>query len=164
MSSYQSEIPKARINLQLDLHTGGAQKKSELPLKLVVSGDFSNGRETAPLSERNKVNINKLNMQQVLAEFAPSTSFDVKHTDGDEETEEKINLTFRHMKDFTPECVAQQVPRLQAMLTMRNLLRDLRANLLDDASFRRELLNILRDPALSDELRADISALAPQDA
>lgn len=159
-NSFQSEIPKARINLQLDLHTGGAQKKSELPLKLVVSGDFSNGRETAPLSERNKVNINKLNMQQVLAEFAPSTSFDVKHTDGDEETGEKINLTFRHMKDFSPEQVARQVPRLQAM---RNLLRDLKANLLDDASFRRELLNILRDPALSDELRADIAALAPQD-
>jgi len=56
------------------------------------------------------------------------------------------------------------VPRLQAMLTMRNLLRDLKANLLDDAGFRRELLNILRDPALSDELRADISALTPQDA
>ncbi|WP_436883482.1 type VI secretion system contractile sheath small subunit [Enterobacter asburiae] len=163
MSSYQSEIPKARINLQLDLHTGGAQKKSELPLKMVVSGDFSNGRETAPLSERNKVNINKLNMQQVLAEFAPSTSFDVKHTDGDEETEEKINLTFRHMKDFSPEHVARQVPRLQAMLMMRNLLKDLRANLLDDAGFRRELLEILRNPALSDELRAEIAALAPQD-
>lgn len=163
MSSYQSEIPKARINLQLDLHTGGAQKKSELPLKMVVSGDFSNGRETAPLSERNKVNINKLNMQQVLAEFAPSTSFDVKHTDGDEETEEKINLTFRHMKDFSPEHVARQVPRLQAMLMMRNLLKDLRANLLDDAGFRRELLEILRNPDLSDELRAEIAALAPQD-
>ncbi|EKS6645451.1 type VI secretion system contractile sheath small subunit [Enterobacter hormaechei] len=164
MSSFQSEIPKARINLKLDLHTGGAQKQTELPLKLVVSGDFSNGRETAPLSERNKVNINKLNIQQVLAEFAPSASFDVKHTHGDEETEENINLTFRQMKDFSPEHVARQVPRLQAMLTMRNLLRDLRANLLDDASFRRELLEILRNPDLSDELRAEIAALAPQNA
>lgn len=68
------------------------------------------------------------------------------------------------MKDFSPEHVARQVPRLQAMLTMRNLLRDLRANLLDDASFRRELLEILRNPDLSDELRAEIAALAPQNA
>jgi type VI secretion system protein ImpB len=43
-SSYQSEIPKARINLKLDLHTGGASKKTELPLKLLVAGDFSHGR------------------------------------------------------------------------------------------------------------------------
>ncbi len=163
MSSWQSEIPKARINLRLDIHTGGAQKKSELPLKLLLAGNFSNGRETAPLSERSKININKLNMQNVIAELAPSVSFDVKHANGDEETEEKINLTFRNMKDFTPEQVARNIPRLQAMLTMRNLLRDLRANLLDDASFRRELLNILRNPDLSDELRAEISALAPQD-
>ncbi|MGN5575466.1 type VI secretion system contractile sheath small subunit [Enterobacter sp. Lyrl_3] len=163
MSSYQSEIPKARINLQLDVHTGGAQKKQELPLKMVVAGDFSNGRETAPLSERNKININKLNIQQVVAEFAPSVSFDVKHTQDGEETEEKINLTFRQMKDFSPEHIARQVPRLQAMLMMRNLLKDLRANLLDDAGFRRELLDILRNPALSDELRAEIAALAPQD-
>ncbi|WP_417448753.1 type VI secretion system contractile sheath small subunit [Klebsiella aerogenes] len=163
MSSWQSEIPKARINLRLDIHTGGAQKKSELPLKLLLAGNFSNGRETAPLSERSKININKLNMQNVIAELAPSVSFDVKHANGDEETEEKINLTFRNMKDFTPEQVARNIPRLQAMLTMRNLLRDLRANLLDDAGFRRELLNILRNPDLSDELRAEISALAPQD-
>jgi len=161
--SYQSEIPKARINLQLDVHTGGAKKKQELPLKMVVTGDFSNGRETAPLSERNKININKLNIQQVVAEFAPSVSFDVKHTHDGEETEEKINLTFRNMKDFSPEHVARQVPRLRAMLNMRNLLKDLRANLLDDVSFRRELLEILRNPDLSDELRAEIAALSPQD-
>ena len=46
-SSFQSEIPKARINLKLDLHTGGASKKTELPLKLLVAGDFSNGQESA---------------------------------------------------------------------------------------------------------------------
>ncbi|KKC62813.1 type VI secretion protein, partial [Citrobacter amalonaticus] len=32
--SFQNEVPKARINLKLDLHTGGASKKTELPLKL----------------------------------------------------------------------------------------------------------------------------------
>ncbi|WP_224795598.1 type VI secretion system contractile sheath small subunit, partial [Pseudomonas fluorescens] len=32
-SSFQNEVPKARVNIKLDLHTGGAQKKIELPLK-----------------------------------------------------------------------------------------------------------------------------------
>ena len=36
------------------------------------------------------------------------------------------------MKDFTPEQVARQIPQLKAMLAMRNLLRDLKANLLDN--------------------------------
>ena len=46
--SFQNEVPKARINLKLDLHTGGASKKMELPLKLLVTGDFSVKRLTSP--------------------------------------------------------------------------------------------------------------------
>lgn len=59
-NSFQSEIPKARVNIKLDLHTGGAQKKVELPLKLMVMGDYSNGQEQRPVSEREKVNIGKI--------------------------------------------------------------------------------------------------------
>lgn len=48
--SFQNEVPTARVNIKLDLHTGGVQKKVELPLKLLTVGDFSNGREQLPLS------------------------------------------------------------------------------------------------------------------
>lgn len=162
--SFQREIPKARINLKLDLHTGGAQKKTELPLKLLVAGDFSNGQETAPLSERNKVNVNKNNFNSVLADFAPSVNLTVENTLAGEGSGENISLTFRDMDDFTPEQVARQIPQLKAMLAMRNLLRDLKANLLDNQSFRKELEKILLDPALSSELRSELSALVPQQA
>ncbi|EPE3939287.1 TPA: type VI secretion system contractile sheath small subunit, partial [Klebsiella pneumoniae] len=50
--TFQNEVPRARINLKLSLHTGGAQKKVELPLKLLTIGDFSHGKENRPLSER----------------------------------------------------------------------------------------------------------------
>ncbi|MBP0072684.1 type VI secretion system contractile sheath small subunit, partial [Yersinia pseudotuberculosis] len=79
-SSFQNEIPKARINIKLDLHTGGAQKKMELPLKLLVMGDYSNGQEQRPLSEREKLNINKNNFNSVLAEFQPSLKLAVPDT------------------------------------------------------------------------------------
>ena len=42
--SFQKEIPKARINISLDVETGGAKKKIELPLKMLVMGDFSNSK------------------------------------------------------------------------------------------------------------------------
>ena len=60
------------------------------------------------------------------------------------------------------EQVARQIPQLRAMLAMRNLLRDLKSNLLDNATFRKELEKILKDPALSQELRDEMSALAPK--
>lgn len=160
--SFQREIPKARINLKLDLHTGGAQKKTELPLKLLVAGDFSHGQETASLSERVKVNINKNNFNSVLSDYSPKVNLVVENTLAGNGSEENISLTFRDMKDFTPEEVARQIPQLKAMLAMRNLLRDLKANLLDNQAFRKELEKILLDPALSAELRAELSALAPK--
>lgn len=161
-NSYQSEIPKARINLKLDLHTGGASKKTELPLKLLVAGDYSNGAEQRPVSEREPVDINKNNFDNVLAEFSPSLNFSVENTLAGDGCEENVSLSFNEMKDFEPEQIARQIPQLRAMLAMRNLLRDLKANLLDNATFRKELEKILLDPTLSAELRSELSALAPK--
>lgn len=160
--SFQEEIPKARINLKLALHTGGAQKKVELPLKLLVTGDFSNGQEHRPLSEREKINVNKNNLDSVLSELSPSVNLTVENTLADDGREENIRLSFKDMKDFEPEQVARQIPQLKAMLAMRSLLRDLKSNLLDNATFRKELEIILRDPALSNELRSELDALAPK--
>lgn len=164
MSSYQEEIPKARINLKLNLHTGGAHKSVELPLKLLVTGDFSNGRENRPLSERQKTDVNKNNFDSVLSEFSPSVNLLVENTLAGDGREENVRLTFRRMKDFEPEQVARQIPRLKALLAMRNLLRDLKSNLLDNATFRKELETILKDPALSEGLRAELASLAPKSA
>ncbi|WP_368540957.1 type VI secretion system contractile sheath small subunit [Enterobacter soli] len=162
--SFQTEVPKARINLKLDLHTGGASKKTELPLKLLVTGDFSNGQETETIAEREKVNINKNNFDSVLSDYSPKVNIAVKNTLAGDGSEENVSLTFREMKDFAPEQVARQIPQLKAMLAMRNLLRDLKANLLDNQAFRKELEKILLDPALSAELRSELSALAPKQA
>ena len=107
--SFQNEVPKARINLKLDLHTGGASKKMELPLKLLVAGDFSNGQESDQISEREKVNITKNNFDSVLSEYSPKVNLSVKNTLSDDGGEDNIELTFQSMKDFTPEQVAAQI-------------------------------------------------------
>ncbi|MCO6060371.1 type VI secretion system contractile sheath small subunit [Pseudomonas sp. MOB-449] len=162
-NSFQNEVPKARVNIKLDLHTGGAQKKVELPLKLMLMGDYSNGQEQRSLSERSKLDVNRNNFDNVLAEFSPKLTLVVANTLADDGSEASVELSFRSMEDFEPEQVARQIPQLRALLAMRNLLRDLKSNLLDNATFRHELECILKDDALSDELRAELSALAPQE-
>lgn len=162
--SFQNEIPRARVNIKLDLVTGSAHKKVELPLKLLSVGDFSNGKAEGPLSERDKININKNNFNSVLADLNPELNLTVKNTLADDGSEENVKLSFRDMKDFEPEAVARQIPQLRAMLSMRNLLRDLKSNLLDNVTFRKELEAILKDPALSDELRNELNALVPTQA
>lgn len=97
----------------------------------------------------------------MLAELTPQMNLTVKNTLANDGSEENIQLQFQDMKDFEPEQVARQIPQLRAMLAMRNLLRDLKSNLLDNVTFRKELEKILKDPSLSDELRNELNALAP---
>jgi type VI secretion system protein ImpB len=157
--SYQKEIPKGRIQISLDLHTGGAQKRVELPLKLLVAGDFSAGKEHAPLAERKKIDINRNNFDSVLDDLNPALKLGAANTLADDGSELPVSLSFKSMKDFEPEHVARQIPELQALLAMRNLLRDLKSNLLDNGTFRRELEKILKNPSLSERLRGELAQI-----
>ena len=134
-----------------------------MPLKLLTVGDFSNGREQRPLSEREKIDINKNNFNDVLAKFSPVVNLSVKNTLADDDRKDDINLTFKNIRDFEPEQVARNIPQLRVLLAMRNLLRDLKSNLLDNAAFRRELETILKDPALSQELRNELATMMPEE-
>ncbi|MNV71606.1 hypothetical protein D3C71_1646340 [compost metagenome] len=129
----------------------------------MVMGDYSNGKEQRPLFERKKVAIDKNNFDSVLAEYAPEIKLAVANTLVEDASEASVDLSFQSMKDFEPEQVARQIPQLRALLAMRNLLRDLKSNLLDNATFRHELERILMDEALSDELRDELAALAVEE-
>ena len=66
------------------------------------------------------------------------------------------------MSDFSPEQIAKKIPQLRSLLAMRNLLRDLKSNLLDNATLRYELEKIVKDEQLSDELRAELESIVSQ--
>lgn len=158
--SFQKEIPKARINLSLDVETGGAKKKMELPLKLLVMGDFSSGKGSGRLAERERVSLTRNNLEAVLKDLAPTAEFSVPNI-ARGEGEIGIRLSFDSLNSFHPEQVANQVPELHSLMAMRNLLKDLKSNVLDNARFRRELENIVRNrpelEGLQEELERIVS-------
>src|SRR5580698_9520454 len=98
--SFQKEIPKSRVQISVDLHTGGAQKRMELPLKLLIAGDFSAGKAQGSLAERKKVEINKLNFDSVLGDFNPQLKIAAQNTLAADGTELPVSLSFKTMKDF----------------------------------------------------------------
>ncbi|MCG9771560.1 type VI secretion system contractile sheath small subunit, partial [Pseudoalteromonas piscicida] len=110
--------------------------------------------------ERERIAINKNNLEQVLKDMSPKAKFQVSNKiAGDGEI--GINLTFDDFKSFDPEQVAAQVPELNKMMSMRNLLRDLKSNLLDNSTLRKELERILQNKPELDELKARLNELAP---
>lgn len=159
--SFQNEVPRSRVNITLDLDEAGAQKQTELPLKMLVMGDYSKGRTKGAVSERERIEVSRNNVESVLAELAPRVQYSVENKLADDDSEISVDLTFDSFKSFHPEDVARQIPQINNMLAMRNLLKDLKSNLLDNGKFRRELENILADAPQARELMEELERLAP---
>lgn len=66
--SFQNEIPPSRVNIRYVKKTDGAQEKIELPLKLLLLGDYNLRPDSTPLDERKKISVNKDNFEDVLRE------------------------------------------------------------------------------------------------
>jgi len=144
-NSYQNEIPPARINIQLSVDTGGAQKKMELPLKLLVLGDFKMDGDESRIIEREKININKDNFDGVMQSLNVELKSSVENRLKKDDSELPIELKFNSIKSFEPMEIVKQVPDLNRLMAVRNLIKDLGSNLLDNREFRKKMEAILKD-------------------
>jgi len=159
--SFQNEIPAARINLKLDVGTGGASKSVELPLKLLVMGDFTQREKEGRLSDREKISVDKNNFQQVMADCGLNLSFTVENKLKGE-GEMQVDIPVTDMASFKPENVASSVPALSRLLAARNLLKDLKSNLLDNREFRRRLEELIKNPESAKNLRTELQKIVPE--
>jgi type VI secretion system protein ImpB len=155
--SFQKEIPPARINITLDVETNGARKKKELPLKLLVAGDFSNGKSKGTIAERERININKNNFNQIISDLAPEFKCSVPNKIKNDTSEMQVQLKIDSLQKFHPEHVAQQIPELRNLLAMRNLLKDLKANVLDNHEFRRALEKLVKNKTEIKQIQATLA-------
>lgn len=160
--SFQNEIPAARINLKLDVGKGDAKKKMELPLKLLVLGDFTFKKRTERVADRERISINKNNFEQVMESLDLKLNYGVENKltgQGDL----KVDLDIKNMDSFKPENVAKNVPALSRLLAARNLLKDLKSNLLDNREFRKRVEDLLKDPNAVAALHEELRKIVPTD-
>ncbi|MFP4417391.1 MAG: type VI secretion system contractile sheath small subunit [Fibrobacterota bacterium] len=162
-TSFQNEIPPARINLKLDVGKGDAKKKIELPLKMLVMGDFSSKKHDDRVVEREKISINKNNFTQVME----SMDLNLKYSVDNKLTGEgaiPVDLKIKNMNSFKPENIAKDVPALSRLLAARNLIRDLKSNLLDNREFRKRLEEIIQNPEAAQNLQEELKKIVPEEA
>jgi type VI secretion system protein ImpB len=124
MSSVQHKLDRVRrprVQITYDVETNGALQKVELPFVVGVLADLSGQPTEAlrPLKERKLVNIDRDNFNDVLAKAAPRVAMKVQNRLTDEDTKLAVELKFKHIEDFEPAKVAEQVPALKRLLDMR---------------------------------------------
>ncbi|OGW57456.1 MAG: type VI secretion system-associated protein [Nitrospirae bacterium RIFCSPLOW2_12_42_9] len=159
MAKESSVAPKERVNIVYKPATGGAQAEVELPLKLLVLGDYTLRADDTPLEERKPVNIDKDNFNDVIKNQGLNLSLKVPNKlTGKEGEDIPVKLKFDSMKDFSPESVAEQVPELKQLLELRTALQALKGPLGNIPAFRRKIEGIISDVAAREKLLKEISA------
>jgi len=157
MAKEGSVAPKERVNIVYKPATKGAQEEVELPLKLMVMGDFASRPDDRPLEERKPVQLDKDNFDDVMAQHKLSLSFNVADKlSGKEGQELPVNVHFSSMKDFSPAAVAKQVPELAKMLELREALTALKGPLANVPAFRKKIEELLKDPAQREKVMREL--------
>lgn len=161
MAKESSVAPKERVNIVYKPATGGAQQEKELPLKLLVVGDYTLKEDDAPLEERKPVNIDKDNFNDVMASQNLSLTVKVpnklvEQKAGEEEGQMAVKLDFKSTKDFRPEAVAEQVPELNQLLQLRMALQALKGPLGNLPAFRKKIESLISDVATREKILGEL--------
>src|SRR5438128_7828943 len=138
-------VRRPRVHITYEVHTGGAMKKVELPFVVGVLADLSGQPKEAlrPLKERKAVNIDRDNFNDVLARAGARLALRVPNKLTDPNSKLAVELNFKHMDDFEPARVAEQIGPLKELLEMRQELIQLLSRMEGNDKLEQLLADVL---------------------
>ncbi len=153
----QSVAPKERVNITYKAQVGNAQEESELPLKILMVGDYTGRPDDTPLEERKPISVDKENFNDVMAK--QDLRADVQVPDklsGEKDASLNLKLEFKNLNDFTPEGLVNQVPELKKLLELRQALTALKGPLGNIPAFRKKIQAVLGDDKARQQLMQEL--------
>jgi len=157
MAKESSVAPRERVNIVYRPATGDAMEEVELPLKLLVMGDFTGKPDDRPLEERKPINIDKDNFNEVLKAQNIGISVTVPNKiSGEPDEDMSVDLNFGSIKDFGPEAVAKNTPELNRLLELREALGSLKGPLSNLPGFRKKIQELVKDEAAREKLLKEL--------
>jgi type VI secretion system protein ImpB len=157
-----TKVRPPRVKITYDVHKGNATEKKELPFVAGVIGDFS-GDPTQPLkrlTERNFIEINRDNFNQVMARMTPGLNLRVENTLQADGSELAVQLKFNSMKDFEPAQVVEQVKPLKELMEARRRLTELKTKVDLAPNLEDRLQELLSDPGKLKQAGSRVSGSA----
>lgn len=158
MAKEGTVAPKERVNIVYRPATGDAKEEVELPLKLLVVGDFTMQEDDRMIEEREPINIDKDNFDEVMK--AQNLKLDVNVPDkiaDDPDKEVAVSLKFDSVNDFNPEAIAKNTPELNQLLQLREALSALKGPMSNRPEFRKKIQEIVKDEAAREKLLKELN-------
>jgi len=158
----QDEIPKSRLTLRYKTEVNGAPENITLPMRMLVSGDFSGGTSVdskLDLEERRIHNLDGTNTDDVMREMNISVKMAVKnHVDPDNSEDMDVQLKIDSMKSLNPDQIARQIPKIEGLLTLKTLLQETLSNVDNRKEFRKLLDELMSRPEDLEKVLADLKS------
>jgi len=156
----QDEIPKSRLTLRYKTEVNGQPEDMTLPLRLLIMGDLSQGTSNdrkIDLDERRIRNLDGTNTDAVMKDMRMSMSFVVENKiDPEREEDLQITLPIDSMKSFSPDHVAEQVPKLKGLLTLKKLIGEMLTNVDNRKEFHKLLDELISNPEKLENVLANL--------
>ncbi|CAK8712835.1 MAG: type VI secretion system contractile sheath small subunit [Candidatus Electrothrix sp. AX5] len=157
MAQEGSVAPKERVNVVYRPATGDAKEEVELPLKVLVMGDFTLREDERAVEDRKPINIDKDNFNDVLAGQKLQLKTAVPDTLSREpDAEMSLELDFKSIKDFTPDAIVEKIPQLKQILELREALKAVKGPLGNIPAFKKKLSSIIDDEDAKAKLLAEL--------
>ena len=152
-----SRIRPPRVRITYDVETGTAIEKKELPFLVGVLADLAgeNGKNLKNLKERNFIEVDRDNFNQVIRLLNPTISLQVKSKSKKNTQPEKIILNFLNFESFLPGNVVKQVPFLNEMLNVRVGLIDLIAKVDSAPLLVDKIIEILSSKEIQEKILSE---------
>jgi type VI secretion system protein ImpB len=158
MAGEGSVAPKERVNITYKPATGDAKTEVELPLKIMVVGDFTQREDDRSIEGRAPISVDKDNFNDVLKAQKLSLDLVVPNRLESEDSDNNlaVNLKFESLADFEPDAIVSKVPELKSILELREALKALKGPLGNIPDFRKRLQSLVTDEGSRAKLLAEL--------
>lgn len=145
----QDELPKSRITLRYPTQIEGVKKNKELPLRLLFLGDLSKGstkERKLNFEDRNVKNFSSKGLDSLLKELQIELELKVQNKISPN-TSKNLNVSLKidSMKSFSPESIAENVPKIKSLLIVKKLLQELLSLVDNKKEFKKAITEIFSD-------------------
>ena len=153
-------IRRPRVQITYDVETNGAMQKTELPFVVGVLADLSGkpAEPLKPLKERKVVNIDRDNFNDVLYRAAPRAAVRVKDCLSGGDGKLAVELNFKHIDDFEPAKIAEQVAPLKELLDLRRQLTQLLSKMEGNTKLEQLLADVMSNREKANNLAQYLGA------
>lgn len=157
MAKEASVAPKERVNIVYRPAIGDAKEEVELPLRMLVMGDFTQSPDDRMLEDREPINIDKDNFNEVLKAQNIDLNLTVPNKlSGEPDDELSVKLNFESLKDFGPEAIAEKTPELKKLLELREALTALKGPLSNVPEFRKKVQELVKDESVREQVLKEL--------